>query len=198
MKTIGLTGGIGSGKSTVSATLAELGATILNADLVGHEAYLPHQNVWQEVVNAFGRDILNEKDEVDRTKLGPIVFGSPEALTKLNSIVHPWMYKRMEGMLEELRQKGTKIVVLEAAILIEAHWTPLADEVWVTIASEDNVVQRLQARNNFTPEQVRARISSQMSSEERKQHAQVVIDTNCSIDEVKETVRSLWQEKLSG
>ena len=197
MKTIGLTGGIGSGKSTVSATLAELGATILNADLVGHEAYLPHQNVWQDVVDAFGRGILNEQDEVDRTKLGPIVFGSPEALQKLNSIVHPWMYKRMDGMLGDLRNKGTQVVVLEAAILIEAKWTPLVDEVWVTVASEDNVIERLQARNNFTPEQVRQRINAQMSNDERKQQAQVVIDTNGTIEEVKAKVRSLWREKLS-
>lgn len=196
MLTIGLTGGIGSGKSTVSATLGELGAVILNADLVGHEAYLPHQNVWQDVVDAFGRDILNERDEVERSKLGAVVFGSPEALQKLNSIVHPWMFQRMQGMLQELEQKGTKVAVLEAAILIEANWTPLVDQVWITVASEDNVIQRLQARNGFSPEQIRARMRAQMSPEERAKHASVVLDTNCSIEEVKERVRALWKQAV--
>lgn len=196
MLVIGLTGGIGSGKSTVSATMAELGAVILNADLVGHEAYLPHQNVWQEVVDAFGREILNDKDEVDRTKLGPLVFGNPDNLRKLNGIVHPWMYRRMDQMLKELEAKGAGVVVLEAAILIEANWTPLVQQVWVTVASEDNVIQRLQARNNLTPDQIRARIRSQMLSEERAKHAQVVIDTNCTIPEVQEKVRELWQHAV--
>lgn len=192
MIVIGLTGGIGTGKSTVSQTLAEQGAVLIDADLVGHQAYLPHQNVWQDVVDAFGRDILNENDEVDRRKLGPLVFGDPAALQKLNQIVHPWMYRTMEKMLQDERQKGTKAVVLEAAILIEANWTPLVDQVWVTDASEENVVQRIVSRNNFTPEQVKARIASQMPGEERKKHAQVVIDTNCSIDEVKTKVKELW------
>src|SRR5687767_13304460 len=116
--------------------LAELGAVILNADIVGHEAYLPHQNVWQDVVDAFGRDILNERDEVERPKLGAIVFKDPAALKTLNGIVHPWMYRRMEHLLEELRTKRTPVVVLEAALLFEAGWTPLVDEIWVTSVSE--------------------------------------------------------------
>ena len=198
MKVIGLTGGIGSGKSTVSATMAELGAVLLNADLIGHEAYLPHKNVWQEVVDAFGRDILNDKDEVERPKLGALVFGNPDNLQKLNSIVHPWMYRTMEGLLKEQEAKGTKVVVLEAAILFEAKWTPLVNEVWVTVASEENVIQRLQARNGLTPEQVRARIQSQMSSEERARQAQVVIDTNCTIPEVQQKVRELWKSAVQG
>ena len=192
MIVIGLTGGIGTGKSTVSQTLGEQGVVIIDADLVGHQAYLPRQNVWQDVVDAFGKDILGENDEVDRRKLGPIVFGDPSALEKLNQIVHPWMYRTMEKMLQEEREKGTKAVVLEAAILIEANWTPLVDQIWVTDATEENVVQRIVARNNFTAEQVKARIASQMSAEERKKHANVVIDTNGTIDEVKTKVKELW------
>lgn len=192
MLVIGLTGGIGTGKSTVADTLEAQGAVVIHADPIGHQAYLPHQNVWQDVVDAFGTGILNEKDEVDRRKLGEIVFGDPSALQRLNQIVHPWMYGKMEEMLKEERSKGTKVVVLEAAILIEANWTPLVDQVWITEASEDAVVQRLVARNNFTPEQVKARIASQMSAEERRKKADVVIDTNCTIDEVNERVKDLW------
>ncbi|MSQ15663.1 MAG: dephospho-CoA kinase [Dehalococcoidia bacterium] len=196
MKVIGLTGGIGTGKSTVSQTLADQGAVVINADLVGHQAYLPHQNVWQDVVDAFGKDILNEKDEVDRGKLGPLVFGDPANLDKLNKIVHPWMYRTMEKMLQEERQKGTKTVVLEAAILIEASWTPLVDEVWVTDASQEAVIERLVARNNLTLEQIKARIASQMPAEERRKHAAVIVDTNCTIDEVRLKVKELWTKAI--
>ena len=196
MLTIGLTGGIGTGKSTVSGMLAELGAVILNADIVGHEAYLPHQNVWQDVVDAFGREILNERDEVDRPKLGAIVFGDQAALQRLNGIVHPWMYRRMEYLLEELRTKRTPVVVLEAALLFEANWTPLVDEVWVTSASEEPVLQRLQHRNGMTVQQIRDRMKTQLSNEERAKNADVVIDTNGTVNDVRAQVKKLWDEKV--
>ncbi|MCX6020688.1 MAG: dephospho-CoA kinase [Chloroflexi bacterium] len=194
MLVIGLTGGIGTGKSTVTQTLAELGAVVINADLVGHTAYLPHQNVWQDVVDAFGAEnILGENDEVDRRKLGAVVFGSPEALARLNGIVHPWMFGRMKELLKDEEDKGVQVVVLEAAILIEANWTPLVNQVWVTVASEDNVVQRVQARNNFSEEQIRARIRSQTSDDVRTTRADVVIDTNGTIDDVVTKVKELWE-----
>ena len=197
MLVIGLTGGIGSGKSTVSTMLAELGAVILNADLVGHEAYLPHQHVWGGVVEAFGREILGEQDEVDRRRLGAIVFQDPEALKRLNSIVHPWMYRRMGELLKELGAKGTRVAVLEAALLIEAHWTPLVDQVWVTQASEERVIERLQARNGLTPEQVRDRIRAQMPVEERARQAEVVLDTNGALEAVRVKVRESWETKVA-
>lgn len=194
MLVIGLTGGIGTGKSTVTQTLADLGAVVINADLVGHTAYLPHQNVWQDVVDAFGADnILGENEEVDRRKLGAVVFGSPEALARLNGIVHPWMFRRMKELLKDEEDKAVQVVVLEAAILIEANWTPLVNQVWVTVASEDNVVKRVQARNNFTEEQIRARIRSQTSDDVRTARADVVIDTNGTIDDVVTKVKELWE-----
>lgn len=196
MLTIGLTGGIGTGKSTVSGMLAELGAVILNADIVGHEAYLPHQNVWQDVVDAFGRGILNERDAVDRSKLGAIVFKDPRALQRLNGIVHPWIYRRMEHLLEELRTKRTPVVVLEAALLFEANWTPLVDEVWVTSASEEQVLERLQQRNGMTVQQIQDRMKVQLSNEERVKNANVVIDTNGTVDDVRTQVKKLWDERV--
>lgn len=196
MLTIGLTGGIGSGKSTVSGMLAELGAVILNADIVGHEAYLPHQNVWQDIVDAFGREILNERDEVERSKLGAIVFKDPEALECLNAIVHPWMYRRMEQLLEELRVKRTPVAILEAALLFEADWTPLVDEVWVTTASEEKVLERLEKRNGMTAEQVRERMTAQLPVEERSRRADVVVDTEGTIEAVREQIRALWTERV--
>ena len=199
MIVIGLTGGIGTGKSTVSETLGQLGAMLINADLVGHDAYLPHQNVWQQVVDAFGAEnILGDNDEVDRRKLGPIVFGSPEAMEKLNGIVHPWMRKRMEEMIEAERAKGTKVVVLEAAILIESNWSLLADQIWVTTASAENVVKRIMARNGLSEEQIRARMAAQTTDEVRLRVANVVVDTNGTMDEVRAQVRQLWEQQVAG
>ncbi len=196
MLVIGLTGGIGTGKSTVAGILAELGGVILNADIVGHEAYLPHQNVWQEVVDAFGREILNERDEVERSKLGAIVFKDPETLKRLNAIVHPWMYKRMDQLLEELRTKRTPVAVLEAALLFDAGWTPLVDEVWVTDAPEEVILQRLQHRNGMSGQQVRDRMKAQLPAGERLRRANVVVDTSGAIDEVREQVKKLWEQRV--
>ena len=197
MIVIGLTGGIGTGKSTVTMTLEELGSHVVYADRLGHEAYRPGTEVWKQVVEAFGEDVLQADSEVDRRKLGAIVFGDPQALQRLNQIVHPWMYHEMQRRLEELRRQGVKVVVLEAAILIEASWTSLTDQVWVTTAPVDVVVERLRGRNGLSREQVLTRVQSQMSSEERIKHADVVVDTDCPMAEVPKRVAALWQEHVA-
>ena len=193
MKVIGLTGGIGSGKSTVSQFLAELGAVILDTDKVGHEAYKPDTEVWREVVAAFGRQILTPNGAIDRKKLGEMVFGNPEALSRLNQIMHPRMYDMVKAQLEEYRQQGVDVVVLEAPLLIEAGWTSSVDEVWVTVAPESTVLRRLEECSGLSEQQSLARIRSQLSSEERIRHANVVINTDCSLDELKAKVKELWQ-----
>ncbi len=139
MKTVGLTGGIGSGKSTVSQILAELGAFVIDADKVGHEIYLPGKEAWRQVVAAFGRDILAADQTIDRKKLGAVVFASDEARKRLNAIVHPLMFQDIRQRVTEKRAEGfTKPVVVEAAILIEAHWLPLVDEVWVVVTGKSS------------------------------------------------------------
>ena len=193
MKVIGLTGGIGSGKSTVSQFLRELGAVLIDADKVGHEAYQPNTETWREVVAAFGEQILTPDGEIDRRNLGGIVFGSPESLARLNLIVHPRMYEMMKAQIEEYRQRGVDVLVLEAAILLEAGWTPLVDEVWVTVAPESTVVERTRERTGLPEEQILARIRSQMSSEERAKRADVVINNDGTQDELKAKVKELWE-----
>ena len=193
MIVIGLTGGILSGKSTISEMLAEKGAVIIDADKVGHEAYKPYTKTWQELVAAFGKGILKENDEIDRKKLGDIVFNNPEALAQLNRIVHPQMHSMMKEEIERLRSEGVDVVVLEAAVLIEANWTDLVDEVWVAVAPEEVVVKRLQNRGGLSEEQARARIRSQLPIEERAKYADVIIDTDCELAQVRAKVEELWQ-----
>ena len=193
MKVIGLTGGIGSGKSTVSRFLAELGAVILNADEVGHEAFKPATEIWREVVAAFGKQIVTPDGNIDRKKLGNIVFSNPESLSRLNQIMHPRMYALVKAQLEEYRQQGTRVVMLEAPLLLEADWTPLVDEVWVTTAPEATVLKRLEERTGLSQAESLTRIRSQLPSKERVRQADVVINTDCDLDELRSRVKELGQ-----
>ncbi len=194
MKVIGLTGGIGSGKSTVSQFLAEVGAVILDADKVGHEALKPDTKVWREVVAAFGRQILTPSGDIDRARLGEIVFSKSKSLSRLNRIMHPRMYDMVKAQLEEYRRQGVDVVVLEAPLLIEAGWTSLVDELWVTVASESTVLRRIKERAGLSEQETLARIRSQLSSEERIKHADVVINNDGDLDELKARVGELWEE----
>jgi dephospho-CoA kinase len=203
MKIIGLTGGIGSGKSTVSGFLRELGATIIDVDKVWHETLKPGTEVGEEVVAAFGGGILTPEGDIDRKKLGEIVFSDPEALTKLNDIMHPWMYDAVKAKLKDYRGRGVKVVVLEAPLLIdvptsmhpgEPSLLDEVNEVWVTSAPESVVLKRMKEKSSISEEQTLARIRSQLSAEERLKHADVVINTDCNLDELKDNVRELWDE----
>jgi dephospho-CoA kinase len=190
---IGLTGGIGSGKTTVCDMIRAKGAAVVHADLVGHEVYRRGTAVWDEVVTAFGRDVLTSDGEIDRRKLGAIVFADPEARRRLNAITHPPMRRLMAARLDELRRQGERVAVLEAALLIEADWVDLTDEVWLTLAPPAVAAQRLMERSGLSREEAKARIASQLSNEERLEHADVVIDTDCSLAEVGRRVDELWE-----
>lgn len=196
MFVIGLTGGIGSGKSTVSDMLRAKGAATVYADQIGHEVYRPGTPAWDQVVAAFGRQVVGDDGQIDRRKLGQIVFSDPEARRRLDAITHPPMEQMMSERLEELRRQGTRVAVLEAAILIEAGWDHLADEAWVTVVSPDVAAQRSMERSGLSRERIEARIAAQLSNEERLKHAQVVIDTNCSLAEVAQRVDELWDDLI--
>jgi dephospho-CoA kinase len=196
MKIIGLTGGIGSGKSTVARFLAELGAVVIDLDRVGHEALKPEGKAWQQVVNAFGKGILAPGGEIDRTKLGEIVFKNREALRRLNGIIHPVIDGIVAEKIAAYRRKGVKVLVLEAAAMIESGKTAQVEEIWATVASEDTVLGRLRERSGYSQEKSRARINAQLSNEERIKKADVVIDTDGTLDELKARVRVEWQKLL--
>jgi dephospho-CoA kinase len=197
MKVIGLTGGIGSGKSTVAQFLDELGAVILDVDKVGHEALKPGTEVWERVVNEFGKGIVTVSGDIDRAKLGELVFNNPEALARLNRIMHPAMDNMIRAKLEEYQRQGVSVVVLEAPILLEAERTSQVDEIWVAVAPETTVLKRLSERTSLSEQEAKARIRAQLSAEERIKHADVVIDTDSSLDELKARVAVLWHKLQS-
>ena len=193
MKTIGLTGGICSGKSTVARFLKDLGVVIIDADKIGHEVLATDTEVRHNVVDTFGRQVLASDGSIDRRRLGEIVFDSPKSLLKLNQIMHPLIYQMIKTRLEDCRKRGVSVVVLEAPLLPKVGWTSLTDEVWVTTASEAAVLRRLQERRGLSRAESLARIRSQMPVQEQISCADVTIDTDCSLEELQTKVEKLWQ-----
>ena len=198
MLVIGLTGGIGTGKTEVSRLLSGLGAVVINADQVGHEAYTPHSEAWEAVVKAFGEEILQPDGEIDRRKLGGIVFADPAQLAMLNGIMHPRMAAIVKEKLVGLELGGAEVAVVEAAVLFEAGWDSLVNEVWTTESPEEMVVARLQERNGFQPEEIRKRIASQMSSEQRSARAEQVVNNSGNMADLEATVREIWKHRVEG
>jgi dephospho-CoA kinase len=196
MKVIGLTGGIGSGKSTVTRFLAELGAAVIDLDKVGHDVLKKGSAPYKQVVSAFGKDILSADGEIDRARLAKIVFNNSQALQCLNDITHPAIDKAVDRIIREQRRKSAKAVVFEAAALLEAERAFQVDEIWVTVAPVSTVLQRLKERSGYSKLEAEARIRAQMTNDEKIKRADVVIDTDCSLDELKARVTAEWQKLL--
>ncbi len=192
MKVIGLTGGIGSGKSTVAGYLAELGAAVIDLDKVGHEVLRSGSGTFKKVVKEFGREILDNAGEIDRAKLAAIVFKDPDALVRLNRIMHPAIDKILLARIEKYRRQGVKVVVMEAAAMLEAGKAAQADEIWVTTAPAGVILKRLRERSGYTEAEAKARVKAQLSDKERVGHAKVVIDTGGTLAEVKARVGKEW------
>jgi dephospho-CoA kinase len=193
MLTIGLIGGIGSGKSTVAQMLAELGAPVLDADKVAHTTYAPDAVAYDAVIAAFGKDIVGPDRTIDRRKLGAVVFGNPDLLNKLTSIVWPATFAALRSSVEAMRHSGTKNpIVVEAAILIEANWTSLFDEVWLVRAPHDQVIARIERQRGLKPAETEARIRAQLPDEERAKYANLLIDNSGSLENLREVLKLIW------
>jgi dephospho-CoA kinase len=197
MLNIGLTGGIGCGKSTVTKMLAELGATVMDADKIAHSTYAPGGPAYAGVVAAFGKEVLAPDGSVDRSKLGPIVFKEPAKLTALTAAVWPATKQRIGEMIAEARAKGErKPIVVEAAILIEANWQSVFDEIWLITAAKESVVERVERERGLKPAQTEARIKAQLSDDERRKHATLVIENNGTIARLQQHLATIWADAL--
>ena len=197
MLKIGLTGGIGTGKSSVTEAFQSLGAAVINADLLGHDAYLPGTIGFEEVVTEFGQEIVGSDGQIDRKKLGPIVFSDSSKMDRLNEIMHPLIRDLIDERLVSLESTQNKVAVVEAAILIEAGWKSLFDEIWVVISDREEVISRLGVRNGLSREDALKRIDSQMSNNERIEHGDVVVENTGSMEDLQTRVNSLWSKRIS-
>ena len=193
MKTIILTGGIGSGKSTVSTILKELGAEVIEGDKVSHEIINPGTAGWQEVVTAFGRDILTSQQTVDRKKLAQAVFNNPQALKKLNQILHPKVDAEIKDRLQQCQKQGAEVAAVEVALITEADWIHQADYIWVVKTPQDITLKRLKARGMSEAESL-GRMAFQPPVEEKFKRKVTIINNEGTPGELKAKVEKLWQE----
>lgn len=200
-RVIGLTGGIGSGKSLVAGLLGERGAVVMDADTAAHEVYRPGSAGWHAVVAAFGTGIVDEGGAISRSHLGRIVFSDHAARRRLNAIVHPRVRRLLADRVAQARLDGARVVVVEVPLLVEAikgrgDWQRTYDEIWVVTAPQRQVCDRLLARG-MDEARIRAVVEAQASTEERLRHADVVIDNGAGIDRLRERVAALWRERLA-
>jgi len=191
---IGLTGGIASGKSTVTGFFKDRDIPVIDADILGHRTYDPGTDTFKAVVSTFGDDLVAADGTIDRRVLGGKVFGKPDELKKLTDIVWPGIRKLASEALSEFEAAGNSLVVLEAAVLFEAAWEDLVDEVWVVVVEADQAIQRLATRNGLDEAAARSRIESQLSNEERTARANVVITNNGTLDDLQSAIQRAWDE----
>lgn len=191
MKLIGLTGGAGSGKSTVAAMLHELGAAVVDADEAAHAVYEPGEPGFDEVVAAFGREFVRD-GRIDRARLGELVFRDSAALRKLNSIVHPLVRNWMARRTAEAADGGAEVVVHDIPLLYENGLEKLYEEVVVVYVPEALQVTRLVESRGLDEGRARSIVAAQMPIEEKRRRARHVIDNSGSIDQTREQVQALW------
>ncbi len=180
---IGLTGGIASGKSTVSAELRKMGVPVFDADQEARAAVAKGCEGLKQVINAFGSDYLTQAGDLDRAKVAELVFRDKQALQTLEAILHKIVRQNADKFLLECRKQQQKIAVLDVPLLIETGWHKLADSVWLVAVSKRQQIERAMQRSGMSEAEVVARIEAQMSLDEKKKYADVVLDNSGSLEE---------------
>lgn len=196
MYVIGLTGGIASGKSSIAKRLGRLGARTIDADVVGHSVYERDTEAYEEVLKSFGRGILNSDLTINRRRLGEIVFNNGERMKTLNAIVWPKIMAKIKREIEDAEDNGCRVCVVEAALLLEAGWDRLVDEVWVSFIPAAEAVRRLKDRNGLSEEEAGKRLQSQMKNSERLGRANVVLSTLWEPEYTQKQVEKAWNGLL--
>lgn len=189
---IGLTGNIACGKSTVLAMLRDHGAAVIDADQVTRQVQQPGEPVYQQIVETFGETILVEPGgPIDRQRLGAIVFSDPQALRRLEQIVHPAVHARILAWLDEAATYA-RVAVIDAVKLLEAGWKQVCDAVWVVTCTPDQQLRRLMETRGMSEAEARMRIAAQPPQESRVAQADVVIDNSGALDATRAQVDAAW------
>ncbi len=198
MKIIGLTGGIASGKSTVSNMLKKLGGEIFDADKTAHLLLQPQNPVYKEIVEEFVEkrklDILNANNAIDRKKLGDIVFKNKDLLNYLESFMHKHIEKAADEFIKKAKDNGDRVVFLDVPLLIEKNWQTKVDKIWLVYVDKDIQIQRLVNRDNTDKIQAQLRLDNQMPLKNKLTYAQTIIDNNGDIENTEKQVIAAWQK----
>ncbi len=195
MLKVGLTGGIGTGKSHVAKIFIELGCYVFDADKIARQVVEPGEVGFEKVVAEFGKEILAEDGTIDRAKLGQIVFSSPEKREKLNQILHPIIIDKQDSLISEtIKQDPNAIVIIDAALMIETGSYKRFDKLIVVYCDRESQIERVMKRNNLPRNEVESRINSQMPSDEKRKYADMEIDTSGTFEETDIKVKAVYQE----
>lgn len=195
MSYYGLTGGIASGKTTVARMFQELGARTIDADRIGHDVLGSSNPAYRKIVRQFGRDILDGEGEIDRQRLGHVVFSDPAKLAQLNAIVHPRIIARVEDLAAQYQADDPgSIVLVDAALIFEAGIGGRFSKVIVAWCRPEQQVERLMAKGGMSRDEAERRIAAQMPAEEKRRRADYVIDCSGSMDETRQQVRQVYAE----
>ncbi len=192
MSYFGLTGGVASGKSTAARMFEELGAHVIDADRIGHECHSPSSPAYSEIVQRFGREILDATGEINRKRLGALVFSDPEKLHALNAIVHPRIIARVEELAKQFSSRNPAAVILvDAALIFEAGIGGRFEKVIVTWCRPEQQIERLMHKG-LTREQAQSRIAAQIPVEEKRRRADFVIDSSGSLENTRAQVEAIY------
>ncbi|MBK7994434.1 MAG: dephospho-CoA kinase [Blastocatellia bacterium] len=195
MLKVGLTGGIGTGKSHVAKTFIELGCYVFDADKIARQVVEPGEVGFEKVVAEFSKEILAEDGTIDRAKLGQVIFSSPEKREKLNQILHPIIIDKQDSLISEtINQDPNAIVIIDAALMIETGSYKRFDKLIVVYCDKESQIERVMKRNNLSRSEVESRINSQMPSDEKRKYADIEIDTSGSFKETEDKVKVVYQE----
>lgn len=197
MRIIGLTGGIACGKSNVSDALQALGAVIIDGDVLSRELTAPSGAALPDIRQAFGEAVFRPDGTLNRKALGEVVFASAAARQTLDALMQPRLRTLILQRVNDAREAGAALCVLDMPLLYEAGLDALCDRVWCVYVPEETQLARLMARDGFTREQALARIRSQMPAAEKAARAQVVIDTSGAIDYTRAMVPALYAQELA-
>jgi dephospho-CoA kinase len=197
MLSVGLTGGIACGKSTVAQMLVHLGAHLIDFDKLAHEVQQPGKPAWKEIIVHFGKGILNQDQTIDRVKLAQIVFADKKELKALNNIVHPHVFNLWQKRLDKIKSKEEHAIVLsDIPLLFEGKTQNLFDLTILVLISPEEQICRLMARNSMSREEAQIRLKSQMPIDKKIKLADIVIENKDTQEKTRKTVAKVWQELL--